>query len=48
MYQAMKKLSNGVEIPVLALGTWLIDDDKVAEAVKSAVKLHRLMEMNKA
>ena len=39
MYQEIKKLSNGVEIPVLALGTWLIDDDKVAEAVKSAVKL---------
>ena len=39
MYQKMKKLSNGVEIPVLALGTWFIDDDKVGEAVKSAVKL---------
>lgn len=39
MYQEMKKLSNGVEIPVLALGTWVIDDDKVAEAVKSAIKL---------
>lgn len=35
----MKKLSTGVEIPVLALGTWFIDDDKVEEAVKSAVKL---------
>lgn len=39
MYQEMKKLSNGVEIPVLALGTWFIDDEKVEEAVKSAVKL---------
>lgn len=39
MYQEMKKLSNGVEIPVLALGTWFIDNDKVEEAVKSAVKL---------
>ena len=39
MYQAMKKFSNGVEIPVLALGTWFIDDDKVEEAVKFAVKL---------
>lgn len=39
MHQEMKKLSNGVEIPVLALGTWFIDDDKVEEAVKSAVKL---------
>ena len=33
MYQEMKKLSNEVEIPVLALGTWFIDDDKVEEAV---------------
>ena len=24
MYQEMKKLSNGVEIPVLALGTWFM------------------------
>lgn len=39
MYQEIKKLSNGVEIPVLALGTWFIDDGKVKEAVKSAVKL---------
>ena len=39
MYQEMKKLSNGIEIPVLALGTWFIDDDKVAEAVKSTVKM---------
>ena len=39
MYQEMKKLSNGIEIPVLALGTWFIDDDKVAEAVKAAVKM---------
>lgn len=32
-------LSNGVEIPKLGLGTWMIDDDKVAEAVKAAVGL---------
>ncbi|SFJ22897.1 aldo/keto reductase [Celeribacter neptunius] len=32
-------LSNGVEIPKLGLGTWMIDDDKVADAVKAAVKL---------
>ena len=31
-------LNNGVEIPRLGLGTWLIPDDKVAEAVISAVK----------
>jgi diketogulonate reductase-like aldo/keto reductase len=31
-------LPNGVEIPKLGLGTWLIDDDKVADAVIAAVK----------
>ncbi len=39
MFNKTKKLSNGVEIPILALGTWFIDDDKVADAVKSAVQL---------
>lgn len=39
MYQEMKELSNGVEIPVLALGTWLIDNDKATDAVKSAVRM---------
>ena len=33
------KLSNGVEIPKLALGTWMIGDDKVAESVKEAIKI---------
>ncbi len=28
-------LSNGVVVPQLALGTWLIDNDKAADAVKS-------------
>lgn len=32
-------LSNGVEIPKLGLGTWMIEDDKVAEAVKAAVEI---------
>ncbi|ATG48254.1 2,5-diketo-D-gluconic acid reductase [Celeribacter ethanolicus] len=32
-------LSNGVEVPKLGLGTWMIDDDKVAESVKTAIKL---------
>src|SRR5574344_1552728 len=32
-------LSNGVKIPKLGLGTWFIDDDKVAEAVRDAVKI---------
>ncbi|MFR9726105.1 aldo/keto reductase [Streptomyces sp. MS19] len=30
-------LSNGVRIPKLGLGTWFIDDDQVAEAVRAAV-----------
>jgi len=33
------KLYNGVEIPTLGLGTWLIDDDKAADAVANAIKL---------
>ncbi|OWU85347.1 2,5-diketo-D-gluconic acid reductase [Oceanicola sp. 22II-s10i] len=32
-------LPNGVAIPKLGLGTWMIEDDKVADAVKAAVKL---------
>lgn len=32
-------LSNGVEIPRLGLGTWFIDDDKAAEAVRAAVQI---------
>lgn len=33
------KLSNGVEIPKLALGTWFISDEDAAQAVKDAVKI---------
>lgn len=32
-------LSNGIKIPALGLGTWFIDDGKVADAVVSAVKI---------
>ncbi|WP_347353739.1 aldo/keto reductase [Intrasporangium sp.] len=32
-------LSNGVAIPRLGLGTWFIDDDKAAQAVREAVAL---------
>lgn len=32
-------LSNGVEIPKLGLGTWMIPNDKAEEAVKDAVSL---------
>ena len=31
------ELQNGVKIPKLGLGTWFIDDDKAADAVKAAV-----------
>ncbi len=39
MHRATKQLSNGVEIPVLALGTWFIDDSNAADAVRAAVQL---------
>lgn len=32
-------LANGVEIPKLGLGTWFIDDDKAAAAVRAAVEM---------
>ncbi|SIQ92530.1 aldo/keto reductase [Halanaerobium kushneri] len=32
-------LANGVEIPKLGLGTWLIDNDDVVETVKSAIEI---------
>ncbi len=37
--QEKLSLNNGVEIPKLALGTWLIDDDVVADAVRAAVEI---------
>ena len=39
MYNKVMTLSNGVEVPQLALGTWFIDDDKAAEAVRQAVTI---------
>lgn len=39
MYNNSLTLSNGVKIPQLGLGTWFIDDDKVADVVKEAAKL---------
>ena len=39
MYNNTLILNNDVKIPQLGLGTWFIDDDKVADAVKAAVKL---------
>ena len=42
-------LANGVQIPKLGLGTWFIDDDKAAEAVRQAVKLgYRLIDTAQA
>ncbi|WP_441413438.1 aldo/keto reductase [Arthrobacter sp. 2MCAF14] len=32
-------LANGVEIPKLGLGTWFIDDDKAAAAIRAAVEI---------
>lgn len=39
MYDKTIRLSNGVEVPQMALGTWFIDDDKVAEAVRQAAQI---------
>ncbi len=33
------ELNNGKKIPKLGLGTWFIDDDKAADAVRNAVKI---------
>ncbi len=32
-------LSNGVEIPRLGLGTWLVADEDVSQAVKDATRI---------
>ena len=39
MFDQIMTLSNGVKIPQLALGTWLIDDDKAADAVRAAIAM---------
>ena len=39
MFNERITLSNGVEVPQLALGTWLIDDAPVVDAVKAAIEL---------
>ena len=40
MYNQTMTLSNGIVVPQLALGTWLIQpDDKAAEAVRTALEL---------
>lgn len=43
------KLNNGIEIPKLGLGTWMIPDNEVDSSVKSAVKLgYRLIDTAQA
>ena len=39
MFNESMKLSNGVVVPQLALGTWLIDDGVVADAVRVAIEI---------
>ena len=39
MFNEYLTLSNGIKVPQLALGTWLIDDDKASDAVKSALAI---------
>ena len=39
MYSNNITLNNGMKIPQLGLGTWFIDDNKVADAVRTAVAL---------
>ena len=42
-------LNNGVKIPKLGLGTWFIEDDKAADAVREAVKAgYRLIDTAQA
>lgn len=39
MFNETYKLSNGVEIPKLGLGTWLLKDEQAAQAVRDAVSI---------
>ena len=39
MYKELLTLRNGVKIPRFGLGTWFIDDDKAADAVKAAAEI---------
>ena len=39
MFNEYLTLANGIKVPQLALGTWLIDDDKVSDAVRSALDI---------
>lgn len=49
MFNEVYTLANGMHIPKLGLGTWFIDDDKAAQAVREAVKLgYRLIDTAQA
>ncbi|MDO4175356.1 MAG: aldo/keto reductase [Eubacteriales bacterium] len=49
MLEEYYTLANGEKIPKLGLGTWFIDDDKAAEAVREAVKIgYRLIDTAQA
>lgn len=49
MFNEVYTLTNGTRIPKLGLGTWFIDDDKAAQAVREAVKLgYRLIDTAQA
>lgn len=39
IFEETYRLNNGVEIPKLALGTWLIDNDQAIDAVRAAIRL---------
>lgn len=39
MFNETDKLSNGIEIPKLGLGTWLLDETQATQAVRDAVSL---------
>lgn len=39
IFEETYKMNNGIEIPKLALGTWLIENEKAADAVCEAVKI---------
>lgn len=47
--QEHNTLANGVTIPKIGLGTWFIEDEKAAEAVRSAVAMgYRLIDTAQA
>lgn len=49
MTNEMYTLANGLAIPKLGLGTWLIDDDNAADAIKAAVECgYRLIDTAQA